>query len=243
MMRALCFFVLCLAVVLACQFSPPVQGGSEAGVVLALPPRIGMLVGRPDEPSQVERDNLPTDTEFAKMTYMTATDRDNERDIAHFSIVLAGSERRSIHRPEVCLKGQGWSVTGQRIREVDLGRLGNLRVTDLAIERVGGGVEGRPMKGRYVYWFIGTDTTTPSHAERIWRTTLDSVVNNVNHRWAYAAVSTLVTEGHDPSYTRERQRTDEQTERLIDYIISHTAPHFQKSLHKDGGLLTSRKDS
>jgi len=211
-------------------------------VVLDLPQRIGLLVGRPDEPSQVEKDNLPTDTEFAKMTYITATDRDDERDIAHLSIVLAGSERRSIHRPEVCLKGQGWSVTGQRIREVEMGRHGKLKVTDLAIERVGGGVNGRPMKGRYVYWFIGTDATTPSHAERIWRTTLDSVVSNVNHRWAYAAVSTLVTEGHDPAFTRERQRTDEQTGRLIDYIISHTAPHFQKSLHKDEGLLTSHQN-
>lgn len=236
------FLMLCAVTVMACRLSPPVKGGSEAGVVMTLPEKVGLLIGRKIEPSQVERDMLPTDTEFAKMTYVTATNLDVERDIAHVSVVLAGSERRSIHRPEVCLKGQGWSVTGQSIREVTLDDGQRLKVTDLAIERVGGGDASRPIRGRYVYWFIGTDATTPSHAERILRTTLDSVVHNINHRWAYAAVTALVTEGHEPSVTRERQRTNEQTGRLIDYVIAKTVPHFQKSMQKNRELLTTHND-
>lgn len=238
-MRALLFIGLCAATVLACHFSPSVRGGAEAGVLMKLPERIGLLAGRPEKPSQVELDNLPTDTEFAKMTYITATNLDEERDIAHLSVVLAGSERRSIHRPEVCLKGQGWSVTGQRVREVDLGDGATLKVTDLAIERVGTEAQSKPVRGRFVYWFIGTDVTTPSHVERILRTTLDSVIYNVNQRWAYASVTALVTEGHEPSVTRERHRTDEQTGRLIDYVIANTVPYFHKSARKDRELLTS----
>lgn len=238
MRHAFLFLCVCGLTALACHFSPAVRGGEQAGVLLSLPSRIGQLIGRPEEPSKVEKDNLPTDTEFAKMTYITNTNRDDERDIAHMSIVLAGTERRSIHRPEVCLKGQGWSVTKRLVRPVDLGAAGTLMVTDLAIQRVGESLDGRPMKGRFVYWFIGTDTTTPSHAERIWRTTLDSVLHNINHRWAYASVTALVTDEHDPSQTRERRRTDEQTGRLIDYLITNAAPHFQKSLMKKQGLLT-----
>lgn len=239
MKQGLTFLLLCVLAALACRLSPPVRGGNEAGVVMSLPSRVGFLVGRAEEPTQVEKDNLPTDTEFAKMTYVTSTDRDDERDIVHLSIVLAGTERRSIHRPEVCLKGQGWSVTDRRIRRVELEGSVTLEVTDLAIERLGATLQGKPMKGRFVYWFIGTDDTTPSHSERIWKTTVDSVFKNVNHRWAYASVTALVTDEHEPSVTRERRRTDEQTTRLIDYLIVNTAPRFQRSLMKQAGLLTS----
>lgn len=210
--------------------SPAVAGGGEAGVIMKLPSQIGLLIGSHAEPTDVEKANLPEDTEFCKMTYHTSTDRDDERDIAHVSVVLAGSERRSIHRPEVCLKGQGWTVVGSDVVDIPLVAGRSLAVTDLAIERwATQGGKSIKVRGHYVYWFVGSDVTTPSHAERIFRTTVDSVVHNINHRWAYASVMAIVTEDMEPSFSHERRRTDAETRRLISYLIENLVPQFQRS--------------
>jgi hypothetical protein len=84
------------------------------------------------------------------------------------------------------------------------------------------------LKAHYVYWFAGNGLTTPYHADRLWRSTWDSVMHNVNHRWAYASVMALVTAGIDPKQTGERHRTDDQTGRLIAFLIQNLVPQFQK---------------
>jgi len=102
-------------------------------VILSLPPRVGLLTGVPKKPDAVELKLLPTDTEFAKMTYVTATHDALERDIAHVSIVLSGAESRSIHRPEVCLTGQGRTIEGSTIVPVEIAPGRVLQVRDLAL--------------------------------------------------------------------------------------------------------------
>jgi hypothetical protein len=230
MWRALIVFLLAAGTTLACWFSPPPRGGIEAGVVMHLPARVGLLAGTQREPDKTEMEVLPTDTQFAKMTYVTATQDAAERDVAHVSVVLSGAESRSIHRPEVCLTGQGWTVTGSQVVPVQIAPGRTLLVKDLAISGTFPANNGkaRQLKAHYVYWFTGTDVTTPSHFTRLWRSTWDAVLHNVNHRWAYASVMACVTEDMDPAECGERRRTDEQTRRLISYLIQQLVPQFQK---------------
>lgn len=229
-LRALLILVLAASTCLSCWYSPPPRGGKEAGVVMRLPPRVGLLLGTSRPPDKTELDVLPTDTEFAKMTYVTDTRDPLERDIAHVSVVLSGAESRSIHRPEVCLTGQGWTITSARVVPVEISSGRTLLVKDLAISGTfpASNGEAKQVQAHYVYWFTGTDVTTPSHFTRLWRSTWDAVLHNVNHRWAYSSVMACVTENLDPAMSGERRRTDEETRRLISYLIQQLVPQFQK---------------
>lgn len=221
---------LCVATTLACWFSPPVQSGEESGVVMDLPYHVASFVGQPEKPGEVETQMLPEDTQILKMSYATAGAKPGEGDLAHVSVVLAGAERRSIHRPEVCLPGQGWSIVGSQVVPVEIAPGKVLRVKDLTIERTAHHKDGAGyrIQAHYIYWFIGSDISTPSHFERILRTTWDSLFRNINHRWAYASVMALVTQDLDPQQTRERHRTNEETQRLMSFLIQNLAPRFQK---------------
>ncbi|MDB6138206.1 MAG: Exosortase [Verrucomicrobiaceae bacterium] len=221
---------LSAATALICAFSPVMRSGDEAGVVMSLPLRVPSFTGQPEKPASEETNNLPEDTAIAKMRYTTAGAAADEADVVHVSLVLAGAERRSIHRPEVCLPGQGWSIVGSEVLPVEIAPGKTLRVKDLAIEKTGHNANGTEtrIRAHYLYWFIGTDVTTPSHFERILRTTWDSIFRNVNHRWAYASVMTLVTGNLDPRETHERHRTDEETKRLMSFLIQQITPRFQK---------------
>src|ERR1019366_2413446 len=105
-----CGVVLLLAAVMgiAYWFNPPLNLQAQAGVVMNLPIIVGDYFGKQGEISEIELNILPKDTEFARRHY----------DDAHghqisCSIVLSGAEQRSIHRPEACLTGQGWTIVGQ----------------------------------------------------------------------------------------------------------------------------------
>ncbi|MDB6167539.1 MAG: eight transrane protein EpsH, partial [Verrucomicrobia bacterium] len=66
-------------------------------------------IGRRAEVSPVEREILPADTGYARRDYVAVADA---RQRVFLSVVLSGRDRTSIHRPELCLVGQGWSIDG-----------------------------------------------------------------------------------------------------------------------------------
>jgi hypothetical protein len=231
LLRAFILCVLTAATLVWCAICPAPVGGHAAGVVMTLPRQLGPLLSQPDEASKVEKEMLPTDTEFAKATYFTAQAKDDERDIVQVSVVLAGAESRSIHRPEVCLIGQGWSIVDEKTVPVEITKGRTLYTRDLTIEGTFVTKPGEParrLRAHYVYWFVGTAFNTPSHSERMWHSTWDAVLHNVNHRWAYVSMMALITEGTEPATSGQRQRTDEQTQRLVHYVIQGLVPQFQK---------------
>jgi hypothetical protein len=230
--RAVILLVLCGMTVLLCQFSPSTKAGDEAGVLVELPMVVGSFVGESEPPSDKERELLPADTIIVKRAYRTPGRAVEKRDLAHASLVIAGHDSRSIHRPEVCLDGQGWTITDSREREVKLLSGDVLRVRDLAIERevlLGNGTK-LPLRAHYVYWFVGADISTPSNLERQLLSLRDSVLRNVNHRWAYPSVIARVTDNLTPQQSGERRRNDAETVEMILSLIRSLAPHLQKDL-------------
>lgn len=220
-----------IVVLAACRLSPELSAGNEAGVVMTLPDRTSLFIGRSEEPDTVEKKLLPADTQIVKMRYATPRPPE-ERDRVDVTLVLAGAERRSIHRPEVCLDGQGWTILEQRVVPVELpgGRV--LEVKDLLIEREWLDDSGgrRVLRAHYVYWFVGSDVSTPNNWTRVWLSSWDNVLRHVNHRWAYPSLTAWVTEDWDPAITGQRRRTSEQTLELIKNLIRELAPGFQKGL-------------
>jgi exosortase len=228
--RHLGFPLLAALAVLACRQAPEVRSGADAGVVMELPGAIGGYLGSPEEPSRMEREQLPADTQILKMRYRTPALTVDKLDWANVTVVLAGAERRSIHRPEVCLDGQGWTILDSKLIPIEIARGKVLHVKDLFLERLWVNKEGlkRPLRAHYVYWFVGTDVTTPHNWTRVWLSSWDSVARNVNHRWAYPAVSAWVTDNFDPIESGQRQRSSEETLAMITDLIRSLAPRFQK---------------
>ena len=230
--RAAIVLMLCGMTVLLCQFSPQPKGGDEAGVVAELPMVAGSFVGEKEEASEKERELLPADTIIVKRAYHTPGKMVGGRDLAHAAMVIAGNDTRSIHRPEVCLDGQGWTITNSTVREVKMTSGAVLRVRDLSIQReiLMPDRTKLPLRAHYVYWFVGDDISTPSNLERQLISLKDSVLRNVNHRWAYPSVMARVTDNLTPQMSGERKRDDEETVKMILSLIRSLAPRIQKDL-------------
>ena len=234
--RAIIFALLSAVTGLMCVYSPEIRGGGDPGVEMNLPEKIEGYASEPEAPDSIEKKMLPADTEFAKAIYFTPTKDPAKRDVVHCTIVLSGAERKSIHRPEVCLQGQGWTLMDSRTLPVDLGGGRVLSVRDLYMERSVALKDGKkkPLRAHYMYWFVGSDVTTPSHAERIWLTLWDNITRNVNHRWAYPSLFAVVSENFSPEEIGQRSRTDDETQVLLTNLVRQLAPKFQKSLMQNG---------
>lgn len=150
-----------------------------------------------------EYDALPKDTEFIKSAYTN----DAGRRI-NASIVLSGTARDSIHRPQRCLVGQGNTLDGEYTLEVPLEGRSPLKIRVIRATRQFRTVEGIvPYHTYYAYWFVGQDRETPYHLGRMFWLAWDRVMRSKANRWAYIAVYG----------TREVEGTDYETD-LVDFV-------------------------
>lgn len=219
-LRAALVLVLTGVVYLLCLSTPESEEGTVAGVIMKLPDTVGAFTGEDQPVSDAELRLLPKDTGFAKKAY-----KDGDGDQISSQIVLAGGEKRSIHRPEICLPAQGWNMkTGSEVPiTLDDGR--TLDVMRLIISKP---VEIRPgitkeLTSIFLYWFVGKNITTPSHVVRLAHTNWDKVVHNVNHRWAYVVVSAPVLEGFAPN-----GKNQEETMKMMESFVGEIAPKIME---------------
>lgn len=197
---------------------------SEAGIVMQLPERMGEWVGVRMPITEVEQRGLPKDTEFERKLYRDA--RGNE---IYCSIVMAGKDARSIHRPETCLPAQGWEVLDGRYEDVpvDASGVARLRARALKILRrsQGDGTDTRMERLNY-YWFMGKDRVTASHIQRIIWNSYDRIVHGVNHRWAYITVTATVARGRSAA---ETAANEEATRAAVREFIGRLFPELKRS--------------
>jgi len=218
--RLIVVFVLAGITIAFCLGSGRTKIHTETGILMELPDSIDGFTGKSESVSESEKIILPADTEFAKKLY---TDASNDQ--INTQIVLSGAEKRSIHRPEVCLPGQGWTIKSSETLPIPLKSGHNLNVTMLRIARPFiQGKETGELNALFLYWFVGHGTTTPSHLMRVARTSLDVLLHNVNHRWAYVIVSAPVLEGVTP-----QGKDENQTREMLKTFISGLAPQIMKS--------------
>jgi hypothetical protein len=193
-------FVLVLLVgltLMACRLFHDVDTKTEPGVIMNLPDSIGNYIGFNTDITESERLILPRDTEFAKKQY-------SGFDLPEIAteIVLSGAQRQSIHRPQVCLVGQGWVIQKEETISIALADGRGQKARKLTLVRTQDGVQ---IVGYFIYWFIGKDKTTDDHFERIFLTSWDRIVHRVNHRWAYVIVNSILPP--EPKVTAgERQK-------------------------------------
>lgn len=219
--------VMLVAAIFLLAFTVDVNVSGEAGIVMALPDRLGEWLG--DEMrfchsrdcraeyymsdleghttcpkcggplammSYIESVILPGDTEMLKKRFELPQGRS-----VFVSIVLSGAARDSIHRPQLCLTGQGYDIIRSHVIQVPIAGRHDLGVMVLDTVRKARTMQGQTVEvpEYYAYWFVGKDRETPYHTTRMIWMGLDRVLYNVAHRWAYIAVGGFRT----PDYIEE----------------------------------------
>jgi len=147
-------------------------------------------VGRSVAVSEVERTVLPADTGYARRNYVSIGDT---RRQVFVSVVLSGRDRTSIHRPELCLFGQGWTIGGRLRHEFSAGGevvpATLLRIEHAVVDpRTGQGT----VRSLLAYWFVGGEALEPTHAGMQLRDAYDRLRYLRADRWAYVLVQTAV---------------------------------------------------
>jgi len=169
--------------------------------------------GRRLEPDSVERSILPPDTGYSRRMYYFLEDPAKH---VFVSVVLSGRDRSSIHRPELCLVGQGWTIREGRRVELSLRGVGDgrLPVTLLSVRRtLPGGKVAEPEL--VAYFFVGAQSIVPDSLSRLWSDAL-SRVSGSPQRWAYILVQTGASDGEKAALSRLEEVLQEALPPMMD---------------------------
>ncbi len=178
------------------------------------------------EVTPIEREILPADTGYSRRLYVLESDpaaKVNPTRQVLVSIVLSGRDRTSIHRPELCLVGQGWTLDGATAGSFayPVRHDADFPVTLLHLRRVVTTPRGRETVPALVaYWFVNADGVVATH----WRRILTDGWNRLTHgradRWAYVLVQTGAADGEAAALARMQK------------VLDGTLPAFQSARPK-----------
>jgi hypothetical protein len=198
--------------------TPGIKATSIAGTVkmdFDLPEHVLDFSSKPTPQDKTVLDQLPKDTSFAQRLY-TAPDG----FWVNANIVLMGTDRTSIHKPEFCIPGQGWridqkerinlSIEGRHPPQL---RVAKWMITNF-IQDAGG--QKKEVRGLYVFWFVARTEETTDHWKRIWWMTRDLLTTGVLQRWAYISYFAVCEPGQEEA-TFERMKK----------LIAASVPEFQ----------------
>jgi hypothetical protein len=180
-----------------------------------LPLTVLNYTSKPLPVDQLELSWLPKDTTYGRRQYTSANG-----NWLNLSIVLMGSDRTSIHKPQICLDAQGWHIEKSELVNISMARphsyeLPVMKLT--ASKRVPLG-EGRiqEVKAIYVYWFVSDRRLTARHGERMWWMATDLISTGILPRWAYVTCLGICDPGKEESLYSGMEQ-----------FISAAVPEFQ----------------
>lgn len=184
-----------------------------------LPAQIGDYTSAKVEPvMKLEQAMLPPDTVYGRRIY---TASDNFQTM--LSIVVMGTDRTSIHKPQYCLTGQGEQILGSEVITIPVQGPApyELKVMKLATRSQRHVGQGKfvPASGVFLYWFVADGHLTPHHGERMWLMGRELVTKGLLQRWAYVAYYALCNPGQEA----------ELLERMKSFVAM-SVPEFQTTV-------------
>jgi hypothetical protein len=140
------------------------------------------------------------------------------------NVVLMGTDRTSLHKPQFCLEGQGWRIDDAESAEltipIDRPQPYELPVIKLVSTQTLNDGKGNSMvlRGIYVYWFVadGVLSGDKSGAERMWGMAKHLLKTGELQRWAYVSCFAICPPGEENA-TYERMKE----------FIAASVPEFQ----------------
>ena len=142
---------------------------------------------------------LPPDTSYRVRLYQAP-----DGFWGQVSVVLMGSDRSSIHKPEICMTGQGWAIDNavSRVEKIRLDRpmAYDLPVNKLVTTKQVTDADGKPqnVRGLYVYWFVDDTHYTENSLEwMLWWVPRDLLLHGVLERWSYISFFSVCPPGQE----------------------------------------------
>lgn len=161
---------------------------------------------------------LPKDTSYGQRLYRGADGFQTQ-----VNVVLMGTDRTSIHKPQFCLTGQGYKIddaaSGNEIVHVERPKPYDLPVMKLVSTRqVVHDGQNVTLRGIYVYWYVADDAISAdaSGFQRMWWSAKKLLTTGILQRWAYISYFSVCLPGQEKA-TFERMKK----------LIAASVPEFQ----------------
>ena len=188
------------------------------GVKMDLPRHVLQYLGAPTLVNPEEVGGLPPDTSLARTLYTTV--EAGKTNSLQLTIVLMGSDRTSIHKPQFCLVGQGWRIdqtdaTSIPILQPHPYALPMMRLTATKLFQTAGG-RVQALRAIYAYWFVADHQLTQDHGQRMWWMAKQLILTGVLQRWAYVSCFAVCLPGEE----------DATFERMSRFLAA-AVPEFQ----------------
>jgi hypothetical protein len=193
------------------------KGNRAATNSAFLPEQVLDCSSEPVGLTRLELDWLPKDTTYGRRYYKSPDGFE-----LLISIVLMGTDRTSIHKPQYCLTGQGWNInsseSGSASVRIERPHAYDLPVMKLMTTAYRDQPNGQKtvVRGIYVYWFVADGELTGDHLQRMWWMARDLACTGTLQRWAYVGCFSTCLPGQEES-TFERMKQ----------FIAAAVPQFQ----------------
>ena len=194
-----------------------------------LPLQFASMEGKRVEVTGKELDILAKDTEFERAQYINKANP--YQPAVEVSVVFSGKDlNNSIHRPERCLRSQGWNFTKER-KVVIKGALpdgSDLPFREIVCQqpvKLKNGKTITTMRVQY-YTFFGHTAITEDHYGRTLQDMKDRLFKGYDQQWAYATFSMPVTQVYADQGLLKGPGvfTLEQTEKMLEDFIRQLSP-------------------
>lgn len=204
------------------RLSPPgvrtTPSADPGRLEVQLPPDVFDCKSESIPVDDITKGALPPDTSFGERRY-DAPDGFSMM----LNVVLMGSDRTSLHKPQFCLEGQGWRIDSS-------GTLATTVIVDrpfkyelpvvrlVATREVGADGQKQAVRCVYVYWFVADDALSASVAgfQRMWMMGAKLLRTGILQRWAYVSCLSVCQPGQEDA-TFERMKK----------LIAAATPEFQ----------------
>ena len=183
-----------------------------------LPEHVLDYASKLEETEDVVLATLPADTSFGRRRYKGPDGFELD-----MRVVLMGRDRTSMHKPQICLSGQGWQIddiaSAQTSLRVERPYPYDLPVVKLIAKKaITADGQNRVGSGIYVYWYVASDAVSASTSgfQRMWLMASRLLQTGVLQRWAYVSCFAVCPPGQEsPTYERMKQ------------FIAAAVPQFQ----------------
>lgn len=134
-----------------------------------------------------EKNLLPPDTMLLKKEYSNKSGM-----VMLVTVVIAGSEITSIHRPQMCLVGQGYRIVAQETLEIPIkGRESlSVKVLKLLFQQPSQDRSVKELSSIYTYWYTDGERETYNNFIRSFYMLVDRILFGKMSRWAYVSITT-----------------------------------------------------
>jgi hypothetical protein len=144
---------------------------------------------------------LPQDTSFGARRYKGL---DGFQMV--LNVVLMGTDRTSLHKPQFCLEGQGLRIDQTASESTNIW-VGGPHPYALPVTKLVATDPARHARALYVYWYVtdGEVSGSATGFDRMWRMSYELFRTGILQRWAYVSLLTECAPGQEQA-TFERMK-------------------------------------